>query len=354
MPVEPNALERLYLLRLNRGPAPILDLFGAGALQAVTLALDLGVFEALDEGALPTGELAARVDADPDGLHALLRFLEAEGYVAEDGGAYRTTAMTRTWLTERSSTNMGPWLTFWRDQVLPFWGEHLESAVREGEPPETLYEWLGDDAERWATAQRGFRAAASVLADEVAANVDVPDRPARLLDVGGGHGLYAVELCRLHPNLRATVFDHPAALDVARETITNAGVGDRVSVEGGDYWSDDLGDGYDLALAFNVIHAHDGPENARLFERIADALAPGGRIAVLDQLSGSTRFSAVGRAGLGFVGLTYLTTLGAQIHDAEDVAGWLREAGFRNVDRTPIRRAGPGNALVTATLPGET
>lgn len=42
MPVRPNLLERLLLYRLHRGPAPMLDLVGAGGLRAVTAADDLG------------------------------------------------------------------------------------------------------------------------------------------------------------------------------------------------------------------------------------------------------------------------------------------------------------------------
>jgi hypothetical protein len=47
MPVNPNFLERLVLLRLNKGPAPMLDLFGAAGFKSVTLALDMDLFETL-------------------------------------------------------------------------------------------------------------------------------------------------------------------------------------------------------------------------------------------------------------------------------------------------------------------
>lgn len=352
MPVEPNVLERLLLFRLDRGPAPMLDLFGAAGFEAVTLAIDLGVFEALaDAEGRPIADVATRVDADREGLAALLGFLDALGYVAETGTGYRNTRMTTRWLTDDEGTNVAPWLTFWDELVLPFWEEELAEAVREGSPSRTLYEWFDEEPDRWRTAQRGFRAAASVLVDEVARKTTVPPGATELLDVGGGHGLYAIELCRRHPALSATVFDLPDALDVAREEITAAGLGDRIETRGGDYLTDDLGGGYDVVLAFNVVHAHDGPTNAALFERIADALAPGGRVAVLDQLAGTAR-TPVGRAGQEFVRLTYTATLGARTYPADEVAAWLRAAGLRNVERTAIRRAGPGNDLVEATKPG--
>ena len=350
MPLNPNILERLVLFRLNRGPAPILDLFGAGSFEAVNLAFDLELFEALDGERLTLAELETRVDADEAGLRTLCTFLDAQGYVAIDGDRYRNTSMTTKWLTASSETNMAPWFVFWHELVFPFWREHLETAVRAGEPPVTFYEWCDEKPERWELVQAGFRAAASIIVVEVTDAVDLPKGASTLLDVGGGHGLYAVELCREHPSLSATVFDTPEALAAARREIDDADLGDRMTVAAGDYLADDLGSGYDVALLYNVIHAHDGAENRAIFERVRDSLAPGGRIAVLDQLEGSARMS-VGRAGLGFVGLTYLTTLGADIHPYEDLATWLRAAGFTDVTRTAIRGAGPGNTLVQATNP---
>ena len=53
MPINPNFVERLLLFRLDRGPAPMLDLFGAAGFEAVCLAIDLGVFDALAGGERP-------------------------------------------------------------------------------------------------------------------------------------------------------------------------------------------------------------------------------------------------------------------------------------------------------------
>ena len=328
----------------------MLDLFGAAGFEAVSLAVEMGVFDALADGESDAVELAERLDADAKGVRALLHFLEAQGYVASGDGRYRNTSMTAKWLTTESETNMAPWFTFWNDLVFPFWECHLETVVREGEPPLTIYEWFDEEPSRWELAQRGFRAAASVLVDAVADEIAIPDDASRLLDVGGGHGLYSIELCRRHPRLSGVVFDSPEALAVAREEIEDAGVEDRLRTRGGDYSTDDFGGAYDVALVFNVTHAHDAAETQHLFERVFDTLDPGGRIVVLDQFQGSAS-TPVGETALQFVGLTYLTTLGATIHPYDDVAEWLRDIGFEDLNRTSIRRAGPGNTLIQATKP---
>jgi cyclopropane fatty-acyl-phospholipid synthase-like methyltransferase len=347
VPVQPNFLERLALVRFDKGPAPLLDLFGASGFETVCLARDLGVFDSLADGPLSADDLAARIDADPGGVRLLAEYLAAQNYLAATGDGYERTEMTRRWLTDAEGTNMGPWFEFWRDLVFPFWRENAADAVREGGPGESFYDWLGDDEAKWQTAQRGFRSAASLLAPRVVDAATLPEGADSLLDVGGGHGLYAIRFCERHSGLSATVLDRPAALDVAREDAADAGVADRVATRGGDYETDDWGEGYDAVLLFNVIHGHDPAEVRALLERAHDALAPGGRLLVLDQLQGTVRMP-VATAGLALVAVTYFVLLDATIHDVDDVATWLRAAGFGDVTRESFRTA-PGVTLLEAT-----
>jgi 2-polyprenyl-3-methyl-5-hydroxy-6-metoxy-1,4-benzoquinol methylase len=344
MPLAPNALERLVLLRLNRGPGPLLDLVGGAGERAVGLALDLGVFTALSDGPATVDDLASWLDCAPDGLDPLLGFLVALGYVSQDGDHYTNTAMTEAWLLDES-VSIAPWLEFWEDVAFPFWDDNLETAVRTGAPPQTLYEWLDDHPEHWRATHEGFRAAAAVLAPVVVTKLDLPEG-ARVLDVGGGHGQYAAELAAQNPELTVTVFDTEHAREVAEETANRHGVDYRLTFEAGDYTTDALGEGYDAALLFNVVHAHDGPETVALLERVRAALRPGGTLYVLDQFEGTAR-TPMARATVGFVGLTYLVTLGQRAHDVTDVETWLAEAGFEVRDRESFLTA-PGLSLLVA------
>ena len=54
MPIMPNFIERLILLKLNLGPGVMLDILGAGAFLTISAALKLGVFETLSGGPLPS------------------------------------------------------------------------------------------------------------------------------------------------------------------------------------------------------------------------------------------------------------------------------------------------------------
>lgn len=351
MPINPNTLERLLWFRLNRAPGPFLDLFSAGGFRAATVALDLDVFRELSTEPRTPADLALELDLDERGLEVLLRFLDPLGYVSQSGEKYEVTPMTRAWLAPGDRTDIGPWLRFWDELVFPYWEVHLEEVVRGGEPPQTIYEWFDEEPTRWQTAQRGFLAVARLTAPEVVDRVSLPNDTTSLLDVGGGHGHFSKAFCLEHPELSATVFDTPEVESIVRETATTASLRDRLTFTAGDYFADDLPN-CDVALLFNVIHAHTPAENLALFERVQSALGPDGRIVVMDQFEDSSWFSTVETA-LGFVALTYLVTLGGQTYPGNEVESWLREAGFVDVHRTNLRRA-PGVSLLEADVPPHT
>jgi SAM-dependent methyltransferase len=122
--------------------------------------------------------------------------------------------------------------------------------------------------------------------------------PLRVLDVGGGSGMFAVPLARLGHDV--TVVDPSAdALATLGRRAETAGVGGRVTaVQGdGDLLHEVLptaGTGYDLALCHFVLEVVDDP--AVTLREIANALRPGGQVS----LATANRAGAVlGRAVSG-------------------------------------------------------
>lgn len=75
----------------------MLDALGAWAFKAVSIALKLGVFEALSGSPLMAEETARQIKADERGISLLLETLGTLGYVRKQDGRYANTAMTVKW-----------------------------------------------------------------------------------------------------------------------------------------------------------------------------------------------------------------------------------------------------------------
>lgn len=93
----------------------------------------------------------------------------------------------------------------------------------------------------------------------------------KLLDLGGGHGLYAIVFAELNENLQAFVFDLPPVTKETRYFIEKHGAS-RVDIIPGDFFRDEIGSGYDLIFSsFNP-----GGKVPSLIPKISEALNPGG------------------------------------------------------------------------------
>ena len=347
MPVIPNFIERLIFLRLNKAPGPFLDLMQAGIFRAVAAGMRLGVFEALSGKPKTVAEIARANSAEERGTAVLLGFLASSGYVKKQGDQYANTAMTAKWLQKGSPTDTTPFLSFWPSLVFPFWDQHLEDAIRTGKLSTTIYDTLDTTPGGWKQMQEGFIVLARLLGPEILSKAKLPTGAKRLLDVGGGHGMYSIQFCKQYPALTATVFDKSGPLKVASETILAEKMIEKVSVKEGDYRRDDLGTGNDVVLLFNIVHGNSAEENVDLFQKAARSLNPHGLVVIMEQLAGAPSGTAA-KAITQFLGLNFLAALGGQTYEYKEVAKWLSAANFSQIKHVSLRRA-PGVSLVLTT-----
>ncbi len=314
--------------------------------QVVLTAVRLGVFEALETASgagngLTAEALAEHLDASPRGVRILCDALAALGVLARDarpdGARYRNLPAAREALVPGTPRSKVAMLRH-RARLYERWAK-LYDAVVTGEPvPDEVIDPRLD-----ASARAFAHAMADVARDSAAKTADALERAGalsgvrRILDVGGGPGLYAVELARRAPGAHATVLDRSETVAVARETIAAAGLDDRVTARAGDAYGGDLSpDGalYDLIFSSNMIHIYPAEANRRLVDSAARALAPGGRLAFKDFLVDEDRTTPAGSAL--FAVNMLVSTEGGECYTAEEVAGWCRAAGLVPEDPVEI------------------
>lgn len=345
MPIQLNFLERTLMFTLNQAPAPTLDMYGVIANRAVSIALKFGLFDALEEGPMTCAEVARQLEVNERGISLLLEALEAIGYLEKPDSRFANSAMTRKWMLHDSPNCIANLFSFF-DSVIERC-DYLEESIRNGEPPVFGWKWFNQHPWVWQEYYAGMLDGARLVCDEVVSKVKLTSTAKRLLDVGGGHGLYSVKFCQKHPELTATVFDWPQALEVARATIATEKMEQRVILQVGDLWEDNLGDGYDVVLIFNMVHMYPPDKNHELIQRTANTLKPGGLLVVLDQISGKGRGSAA-QAIARLQGLQLFNSIMGQTYTSEEIGNWLAISGFDNIQTSSLRKA-PSSGLVIGT-----
>ncbi|HIF33237.1 MAG TPA: methyltransferase domain-containing protein [Planctomycetaceae bacterium] len=138
-----------------------------------------------------------------------------------------------------------------------------------------------DDPETSATLTRAMAARARNIAPFVAEALDLSSCR-HLVDVGGGHGIYAFELLKRFPDLQATIIDRQPPLTVAEEYAANEGLSHRIEFAFGDIHHYCLDRPADVVLMANILHDYDTSDASRLVAHYAGQLTQGGKLVVLD------------------------------------------------------------------------
>jgi SAM-dependent methyltransferase len=123
----------------------------------------------------------------------------------------------------------------------------------------------------------------------------------RMLDVGGNSGEFALQACRRHAGLAATVMDLPLVCEIAQEHVLPHPERDRIAFLAADVRTDPLPAGYDLVVFKSMLHDWPEEEARRFVRAAAEALEPGGTLLIFER----SRIDAV-RAAASFATLPVL------------------------------------------------
>ena len=301
-------------------------------------AAELDLFTLLAGEPLSLEEAAAARHADPRALRILLDALAATGLLEKKGGKWRTPEALVPFLSSGGERSLLP-LALHSVSLWDRWSRLTEVVA--GTRP------LAGDRDAWTRAFIGaMNVIAAPQAEALVAAVE-PGAARRLLDVGGGPATYTIAFARAVPALRATLFDLPAVVELARENLAAAGLLDRVDLVAGDLRSDALPGGHDLAFVSAIVHMLGPGGNVALFRKVHDALVPGGRIVVRDHVMSPDRTAP--RAGALFAVNMLVGTEEGGTFTFEELASWLAEAGF---ERARLVRGGERmDALLEAFRP---
>ena len=277
---------------------------------------ELNLFTLTAAAPLAAEQIAERIGADRRALTIVLDALTAMGLLVKREGSYQTEPSAARLLAADSPDSILPIIQHNID-LWERWGR-LTGKVAAREKPD------------WS--MRAFIGAMHAIARPLAARIVKLVNPAgarRLIDVGGGSGSYTLAFLEAAPRLRATIFDRPEVIEMARERVGAAGMLERVALVAGDFEQDPLPAGHDLAFVSAIIHQNSPVENVAMFRKIFAALEPGGRVVVRDHVLSPDRTEP--RSGALFAVNMLVGTEGGNSYTEAEIREALTAAGFGGV-----------------------
>ncbi|HOV34361.1 MAG TPA: methyltransferase, partial [Candidatus Hydrogenedens sp.] len=151
----------------------------------------------------------------------------------------------------------------------------------------------------------------------------------RMLDVGGASGTYSEAFIEMNPGLRATIFDLPPVIEIAKERLKTSPYREKIDFCVGDFYKDSLPMGYDFLWLSAIIHQNSREQNVDLYKKCYAALETGGVLWVRDHVMSADR--TYPKRGALFAINMLVGTHGGGTYTYEEIQEDLNRAGFKDV-----------------------
>ena len=325
---------RHYLYRLHQrltpAPAAMMEMIVATWMsQAITVAAQLGVADALSDGPLPIEELAARVGADADALHRLLRALISKGIFRQrhDGryelnslaGTLRSDApISMTWAAQfyGSAEQRERW-TLMVDSIRT--GSSVVPALRGKES----FDYFAGQPELAELFNQTMTSVSELTDGPVVAGYDFSAYPT-IVDVGGGEGPLLAAILAGAPASRGVLYDLPRVVASAPSLLREHKVADRVRIAEGSFF-DSVPTGGDAYILKNIIHDWPDEKAVQILRNVRTAAGPRATVLLIELVIPKHDRDFPGK----WVDLEMLLNLGARERTAAEYRDLLSQAGFQ-------------------------
>ncbi len=273
---------------------------------------------------MTAGEVAGALGLPGQSAGLLLSSLHAGGYLKKRGGCYSLSPQASKWLVRRSPSYLGNFLGY--IELLQGRWMNLEESLRKGTAAKAYPSAFSP--EEWRIYTDGMMDLAGLLMPAAMPLLSLPPGARSLLDLGGSHGLYSIELCTRYPGLSATIADLPPVLERTREIVAGHGLSDRITLLECDMTLSHFGvERHDAILMFNIVHGFRPDDNLTILAAARTALKNNGALFILDQFE-SERSHGEERLLPLMVGINLLNEAGGNVYRKETVLEWCSAAGL--------------------------
>lgn len=300
-------------------------LYAVDLLTALVVHYDF--FSKLGDECVPENVLRDRFGFATRPFDVALTLLATNGLIVREADGIRCTATAQEHLVTGTGWDLTPYYASLHDR--PIARDYVQ-VLKSGKPAG----WSGDKASGdWHVAMedetfaRKFTAAMDCrgryLAQALAKKLDLSGRR-RVLDIGGGSGIYACSLVAANDGLSGCVLDQAPVDRICKRLIEERGFADLVDVAVGNMFEVMPAD-CDVHLFSNVLHDWDVLEVKQLLAASAAALPTGGLLVIHDAFINADK---TGPLHVAEYSCLLMHSTQGKCYSSAEYAELIREAGF--------------------------
>lgn len=254
-------------------------MWGLIATQAIHVAANLAVFDLVRDEPKTPRELADASACQEFPLRRLLRFLTAIGVLTEDDrGRFSSTALGDLLRSDHPQSVRALAIMYGEPFFWGSWG-HLYETVKTGT---SAFEWLHGEPLFDYFAHHATEAVVFNAGMTSASNLDVPailqaydfSDFARIVDVGGGHGMLLRSILERYPHCLGVLCD-AASVIAGAAPIRDSVVAARCELVAADFFQS-VPEGGDAYLLKRILHDWNDEQAVRILQNCRRAIAAGG------------------------------------------------------------------------------
>jgi SAM-dependent methyltransferase len=296
--------------------------------QALYVMAKLGVADLLAAAPRTSRDLAAATGMHALSLYRVLRTLAGMSVLREEAGqTFRLTPLGATLQSAPADSlrnfvlmNGASW--FWQSCGEMLYAVQTGDTGAEHALGTPIFAYLAGHPDEAAIAHGAMVAVHGPEARAIATAYDL-STVTTLVDVGGGYGNLLIVLLAANPQLQGILFEQPHVVEEAAKRLQATEVAGRCEVIAGDFFAS-VPKGGDAYLLSHVVHDWDGAHLHTLLGNCHRALAPGGRLLLVEMVLPGPNQPSPGR----LLDLVMLTMAGGQERTAAEYEELLGRTGF--------------------------
>jgi ubiquinone/menaquinone biosynthesis C-methylase UbiE len=289
--------------------------------RIVLTAFELGIFTSLGNEFRTSFEVAHLLNSRPRATDRLMNALCSLGLLNKENNLFSNTEMGKQFLV-----NGAPDYQSGLNHSLHLWNSwsQLTEVIQTGKPAADKV--IGDRGQNWV---EGFIEAMNnrgkMIAPQVIEQLDFT-KVKRVLDIGGGSGIFTITMVKSNPGLEGVVFDIPEVVPLTNKYIAAAGLTNRITTMSGDMKTSEFGQNFDMIFLSAIIHMLSPSECQQLINKCSKALNSGGQLVIRDYLMDDTRTEPT--QGAIFAINMLVGTDEGDTYTENEVKDWMKNAGF--------------------------